>query len=50
MKEIPLKQWLFEEAIRENRTPLAIWYRLRKFGWYKIKERRVNSRVIFVQL
>lgn len=50
--EIPLKQWLAEEAIRTGRSPNSILYRLRygKILRYQIKERRVNSRVIMVQV
>ncbi len=54
MIEIPLKQWLAEEAMREGRTPSAIYNRIVQ-GWYgrhgrPVKIRRVNARVAFVVL
>jgi hypothetical protein len=50
-KEMPFKQWLTEEAIREGITPGGVWDRWAR-GYYrrKITRRRVNRRVIFVRV
>jgi len=50
MTAIPLKQWCAEEAARENVSPHAIWMRLDrgKYPWVTLK--RVNKRVVFVEL
>jgi len=48
--EIPLKQWVCEQAAKEFITPNSMWYRLRRGGRhkYKLHERKINSRVILV--
>lgn len=50
MKEIPLKQWLFEQAKRESRQPDSVYYRLTQGRYPSLKLRRVNRRVVFVQI
>jgi len=47
---IPLKQWCAEEAIAEGTTIRAIYHRLYrgKYSWLPLK--RVNRRVVFVEL
>lgn len=49
VNEIPLKQWLSERALEEGVTTVSIWIRLRK-GKYRVKERRVNKRVILIEI
>jgi hypothetical protein len=49
-KEIPLKEWVAEEAIREGVTINAIHFRIKR-GHYKTLElRRVNPRVVYVKV
>jgi len=45
--EIPLKQWVFEEAKREGVKPTAIYNRMNR-GKLKPLLHRVNKAVIFV--
>jgi hypothetical protein len=47
-REIPMKQFLAEEAIRLNLNPVTIWYRLRDGKYPNHTVRRVNKRVAFV--
>jgi len=50
MNAIPLKQWCAEEAIAEGVKIGAIYHRLYrgKYSWLPLK--RVNRRVVFVEL
>ncbi len=48
-REIPLKQWVHEEAQRQRCTVRAIRYRFYACK-YHLKLRRVNQRVVFVLL
>ena len=48
MSEIPLKQWIVEEAIRRELTLTAIRSRLARGKYPHLKLRRVNQRVVFV--
>lgn len=48
MKELPLKQWCAEEAIREGVSEAAISNRLYRGGYPHLKLRRVNKRIVFV--
>lgn len=53
VKELPMKQWLAEEAKRHDVSPAAIWRRLKvhpKKYYPNLKLRRVNKRVVFVQV
>ena len=47
-REIPMKQFLAEEAMRLNLNPVTIWYRLRDGKCPNYTVRRVNKRVAFV--
>ncbi len=48
--EIPMKQWRIEEAIRLHLHDTSVAKRLAN-GYYKrLKVRRVNARVVFVQV
>ncbi len=49
MKEIPLKQWLAEEAKREGVSPGAIDSRVRQGKYSNLELRRVNKRVVWVR-
>ena len=48
MKEIPLKQWIAEEAQRKSLSEDAIHQRKQRGLYPDLKLRRVNKRVIFV--
>jgi len=50
MNCVPLKQWCAEEAIAESTTIRAIYHRLYrgKYPWLPLK--RINKRVVFVEL
>jgi hypothetical protein len=48
--ELPLKRWLLEVAKRENVTPGAIWMRMCRHPELKPPMRRINRRVIMVQI
>lgn len=50
MKEIPIKQWRAEEALRRGVTDSMISKRLKDGKYPDLKVRRVNSRVVFVQV
>ena len=50
MKEIPLKQWCAEDAIRDGCvTESAVWQRVKKGKYPMLKLRKVNKRVVWVQ-
>jgi|GEM_PF-5705859 len=49
-KEISLKQWVVEEAIRSELTLKAVRSRLARGKYPHLKIRRVNRRIIFVTL
>lgn len=49
MKEIPLKQWVIDEAQRRKVSLSAVYQDIQR-GKYNLALRRVNKRVIFVQL
>lgn len=49
-REITLKQWLIEQAERESRSVSAIRERVYRGKYPDLKLRRVNSKVVFVQL
>lgn len=49
MKEIPLKQWVTEEVAREKVGANAIYSRLSLGRYPKLKLRRENKRVVWVQ-
>lgn len=49
-REIPLKQWRVEEAVRQKTTPHAISQRIYDGHYPHLKYRRVNKRVVFVVL
>lgn len=46
---VPLKQFVLEEAARCAVSVSAIRMRLHRGGWYRLRLRRVNPRCIFVQ-
>jgi len=50
-KEIPMKEWLSQEAKRTGMKPQTIYMRLsrkREFYYPTLKLRRVNQRVVFM--
>ncbi len=47
--EIPLKQWIAEQAQRQNLTARAVQARFNRGKYPHLKLRRVNQRVVFVQ-
>jgi len=50
---VPLKRWLFEEARRTGLTTNAIRSRIdrqREFYYPRLQMRRVNARVVFVEV
>jgi len=50
--EIPMKQWVAEEAQRIHLSRGAVWYRLRKSPTVRypgVVVRSVNKRVVFIQ-
>ena len=46
--EIPMKQWVHAEALREGVRPNAIYNRISRGLYPNMAVRRVNKRVIFV--
>ena len=50
MTEIPLKQWIQERATIEGVSRHAIYWRLCCGKYLALKLRRVNKRVVFVQV
>lgn len=48
--EIPLKQWVAEQALKLDLTPGAIWQRLTRKTIPEPPLRRVNQRVVFVRV
>lgn len=48
--EFPLKHWVLGEAAREGVKESAIYMRIRRGKYPELKLRRVNQRVVFVQL
>lgn len=48
--EIPLKQWLTEQAMRDNVTEPTVARRFKHGHYPEITLRRVNARVMFVQV
>lgn len=48
MKEIPLKQWVADEAEREGVGVSAIYERMSKGKYPNLKRRYKNKRVVFV--
>jgi hypothetical protein len=47
---IPLKQWCAEEAILDGVQPITIFHRLQR-GWYpNLPLKRINKRVVLVEL
>ncbi len=46
--EIPMKQWLSDEAHRLRTTPRGVYMRYRRGGYPRLKLRRINKRVILV--
>lgn len=46
--EIPLKQWVYEQADKDNVSDRAIWQRIARGKYPHLRLRRVNKRVIFV--
>ena len=50
MNAVPLKQWCAEEAQRANVARITIYHRIQR-GWYpKLPLKRVNKRVVFVEV
>lgn len=49
-REIPLKQWIAEEAARANRSPRWVFQRFSAGLYPNLTIRRVNKRVVFVVL
>jgi hypothetical protein len=48
--EIPFKQWRAEQAAREHVHENSIWYRLKAGKYPQLKLRKVNKRVVFVEV
>ena len=48
-KEIPMKQWVFEQAAREHLSPSAVAQRVHR-GHYHLSLHRINSRVVYVRI
>lgn len=48
LEEIPLKQWFYEQAERDNLSLTAIQRRYYR-GLYPLKIRRVNARIVMVK-
>lgn len=48
--EVPLKQWCAEEALRLGITPNGVYERMRRGKYPAIAVRRVNKRVVLVQV
>jgi hypothetical protein len=48
--EIPLKQWVYEEAARCGVTISAIWMRRSRGKYPRLRERRKTSYRIFVRI
>ena len=46
--EVQLKTWLYDEAERQGVQAAAIWLRLRMGKYPGVTERKVNSKVIFL--
>ena len=49
LAEIPLKQFLAEEAMRLNLNPIAVYRRIKRGKYPQLKIRRVNKHIMFVQ-
>ena len=49
-EEMPLKQWVHAEAARCDVNPSAIYNRIARGKYPHLKFRRVNKRVVFVQI
>lgn len=49
-REITLKQRVLDEAARESRSPSTIYERIYRGKYPHLKFRRVNKRVVFVQI
>ncbi len=47
-REIPLKEWLSDEAQRLRTTPRSVYMRYRRGAYPRLKLRRVNKRVVLV--
>ena len=50
MTEIPLKQWLHEEAERTGSTHKAVSVKFYRGRYPHLKLRRINARVVMVKL
>lgn len=50
MTEIPLKEWCYEQGVANGVTPHAIYYRWIRGKYPGLKVRRVNQRVVYVQV
>lgn len=49
-KEIPLKVWVLDEAERQGVTASAVYNRLARGKYDALPLRRVNARVVYVQV
>ena len=49
MKQMPYKQWRYEEGMRTGRDQTSIWYRVKNGKYPGLVLRRVNQRVIIVK-
>lgn len=49
-REIPLKAWIIEQAEHERQHIRAVWMRYYRGKYPGLKLRRVNRRVIFVEV
>ena len=49
VRQIPLKQWLFEQAEREKRCSATVFNRYRAGKYPDVQFIRKNARVIYVQ-
>lgn len=48
MTEIPLKQWVMEQAVREQAHPRTVYGRLYEGRYGSVTLRKVNQRVVFI--
>ncbi len=50
VNELPMKEWVAREAERLGKKPAAVIMRLARGKYPGLKIRRVNSRVVFVEI
>ena len=48
INEIPLKQWIYEEAVRCGVKPSTIWGRYNRGKYPELKLRKINSAKVMV--